>query len=100
MIKGIVFDKDGVLVDFDRTWVKMLVDMAAARAGKDQKENQRLLATAGYNAKTNSFFSGSVWAAGNTRDLVDAWDESGDEVERQKLTAFINQQCMDCEIVP
>ncbi len=100
MIKGIVFDKDGVLVDFDRTWVKMLLDMATEWAGGDLEKEQRLLDSAGYDVLNGSFFSGSVWAAGNTDDLVDVWDETGDQKERQKLAAFINQRCVDCEIVP
>ena len=100
MIKGIVFDKDGVLVDFDRTWVQMLVDMAAERADGDVIENRRLLDVAGYDVVGKGFFAGSVWAAGNTDDLVDVWDVTGLETERQKLSRFINQRCLDCEIIP
>ena len=100
MIKGIVFDKDGVLVDFDKTWIVMLLNMAAEWAGGDKVEETRLLETAGYDADTGSFFSGSVWAAGNTADLVDVWDTTGVVAERQKLEAFINQRCLDCEIIP
>ena len=100
VIKAIAFDKDGVLVDFDRTWVNMLVDMARLWAGGDDKKNARLLETAGYDAASNSFFSGSVWAAGNTADLVAVWDETGNQAEQEKLTQFINRQCLDCEIIP
>jgi len=100
MIRGIAFDKDGVLVDFDRTWVQVLLDLAAERANGDEEKNLRLLSSAGYDSTTNLFVSGSVWAAGTTQNLVDVWDETGDERERQKLAAFINQRCLDCEIVP
>ncbi len=100
MIRGIAFDKDGVLVDFDRTWVQLLLDLAAERANGDGEKNLRLLSAAGYDTASNSFVSGSVWAAGTTQDLVDVWDETGDEGERQKLATFINQRCLDCEIIP
>lgn len=100
MIKGIVFDKDGVLVDFDRTWIKMLVDMAVEWADGDTVEKERLLEVAGYDQKTNSFYAGSVWAAGNTDDLVAVWDVTGDVQEQEKLSQFINQRCLDCEIIP
>jgi len=100
MLKGIVFDKDGVLVDFDRTWVKMLLDMAKSWADGDEQKNLRLLESAGYDATNNSFFSGSVWAAGNTDDLVLAWDETGDRERQAELAQFINQRCIDCEIIP
>lgn len=100
MIKGIVFDKDGVLVDFDRTWVTMLIDMAAEWSGGDAVKNERLLTSAGYDDATNSFFAGSVWAAGNTDDLVEVWDETGTAAGREELVAFINQRCVDCEIIP
>lgn len=100
MLKGIVFDKDGVLVDFDRTWVNMLVDMARAWAGDDDREYERLLSVAGYDGANHSFFSGSIWAAGNTDDLVLAWDKTGLLSEQEKLAAFVNQHCLDCEVVP
>ena len=99
-LKGIVFDKDGVLVDFDRTWIKMLVDMAHEWAGGDEKEYDRLLATAGYEPATNSFLAGSVWAAGNTTDLVMAWDKTGEDGQRLELARFINARCLDAEVVP
>jgi len=100
MLKGIVFDKDGVLVDFDRTWTRMLIDMARKWAGSDEQKYVRLLDSAGYEPSTNSFAAGSVWAAGNTNDLVMAWDTSGDVGERLKLAQFINASCLDCEIIP
>ena len=100
MLKGIVFDKDGVLVDFDQTWVKMLVDMAGEWSGGDEQKNIRLLESAGYDESNNSFYSGSVWAAGNTDDLVAAWDETGDAQYQAELAQFINQRCLDCEIMP
>lgn len=99
-LKGIVFDKDGVLVDFDRTWIKMLLDMAEEWAGGDEVENTRLLETAGYDAGTGTFYSGSVWAAGNTDDLVGVWDVTGETVARLKLKTFIDQRCFDAEIIP
>ncbi len=100
MLKGIVFDKDGVLVDFDRTWVTMLLDMAREWAGGDEEKNRHLLTSAGYDAATNSFFSGSVWAAGNTDDLVEVWDQTGDAYEQEKLAKFIDLRCVECEIIP
>lgn len=98
-VNAIIFDKDGVLVDFDRSWIAVLVDIARALS-RNEAHWRQLLDLAGYNFETGRFVSGSVWAAGNNRDLVDLWAPLVDGVTRQELGAFIVEKCAECEPVP
>ena len=94
-IKAILFDKDGVLVDFEKTWTKVLFDMVGKLAEGDEDLFKQLLTSAGWDHKNECFPAGSVWAAGHTGELVDVWlaDTSFDDGDR--LADFINASCLD-----
>ncbi len=94
-IKGILFDKDGVLVDFEKTWVNVLFDLAKFLSNLDSALEARLLSSAGFDAKKNTFTSGSIWAAGNTNDLVTVWEEYCTDYSREQLILQINTRCMN-----
>ncbi len=76
---AILLDKDGVLVDFHRTW-KPAIKQAAAKVAA-MAENpagigrlaHELLAAVGYEAARDTFLPGSIWAAGTQEELFDAW---------------------------
>src|SRR5690606_12736385 len=72
-IKGILFDKDGTLVDFHATWSAVADLMALEAAGGDRPAADRLLGLAGYDADAGHFTADSVFAAGTNRDIVDLW---------------------------
>ena len=95
-----MFDKDGVLVDFDRTWIKVLLDMARQLSGGDAAREDELLLLAGYDRETGGFYSGSIWAAGNNDDLIGAWDDVGSDASRQKLAEYVESCCLAVEPVP
>ena len=98
-IKGIVFDKDGVLVDFEKTWINVLVEMARVLSAGDPSLNKSLLDLAGYVKEPEGFLSGSVWAAGTTTDLVEAWGPLLENQSAGQLLEFINVSCLDVEPV-
>jgi phosphoglycolate phosphatase len=100
VIKGIMFDKDGVLVDFDQTWIKVLVDMANELAGGDVARENELLVRAGYDRATGRFFSGSVWAAGNNDELIEVWDDVGTAQSNARLAEYVDACCLAVEPVP
>ena len=99
-IAGILFDKDGVLVDFQKTWVDVAVAMAHDWAGGDEKRAGELLHMAGYQQASHSFAAGSVWAAGNTDDLVSVWNQGGSARDARQLAQFINHKCHQAVPVP
>lgn len=72
-IKGILFDKDGTLIDFNATWFAIADLMAMEAAGGDRWKADRLLAVAGYDFADRRFKGDSIFAAGTNRDVVELW---------------------------
>ena len=56
-IRGIIFDKDGTLVDFEATWTEVAEKLALVASGGDPAEAARLLDLGGFDAATRSFRS-------------------------------------------
>lgn len=72
-IKGILFDKDGTLVDFNQTWFGVVMDLAQAERPGDEIAARALVTAGGYDWEEGRFRSGSVVAAGTVADIVDLW---------------------------
>ncbi len=72
-IKGILFDKDGTLVDFNATWFAVADLMAMEAAEGDRAGADKLLDVAGYDFGARRFKADSIFAAGTNRDVVELW---------------------------
>ena len=72
-IKGILFDKDGTLIDFHATWAGVADRMALEAANGDRAKADDLLAKAGYDPETKGFKPDSVFAAGTNADIIALW---------------------------
>ncbi len=72
-IRGILFDKDGTLVDFQKTWYAIGDLMALKAAGGDRKRADLLMEVAGYDLAAGRFKADSVFAAGTNADIVELW---------------------------
>jgi phosphoglycolate phosphatase len=84
-IKGILFDKDGTLVDFDKTWFAVGEMMALEAAGGDRAGAAALLAEAGYDFAAGRFKADSVFAAGTNADIVALWYPELDAAARAAM---------------
>lgn len=78
-IRGILFDKDGTLVDFQATWHAIGDLMALEAAGGDRARADELMARAGYDHANHRFRADSVFAAGTNADIVALWYPGLDE---------------------
>ncbi len=72
-IKGVLFDKDGTLLDYFETWMPVNRELSLAVADGDEALAQRLLVAIGYDPKEGHVRSGSVLAAGNPDEFAAAW---------------------------
>jgi phosphoglycolate phosphatase len=72
-IRAILFDKDGTLVDFQRTWGPATHVVIANLAAGDQAVYDRLAAVSGYVADERRFVAGSPLIAGATPDYGCLW---------------------------
>jgi len=76
-IKGILFDKDGTLVDFNRTWLAPYRRAAAylhARFG-DAANADELLARGGFIAESETWRPDSPLASGSNAGIIDCWSK-------------------------
>lgn len=72
-IRAVLFDKDGTLIDFDKTWQPVVERLALQVAEGDAEEAARLTRAVGFDERANRFAAGSIFAAGNNLELTDAW---------------------------
>jgi phosphoglycolate phosphatase len=72
-IRGVLFDKDGTLIDVTGTWVPVYREVLAELMTSEPAEIDAIMAKAGYDPATGGFRAGSILAGGTTRQLIDVW---------------------------
>jgi phosphoglycolate phosphatase len=72
-MRGILFDKDGTLINFDATWPRLYEILALDLAGGDSARAETMLVEGGFDPATRRVRSGSTLAAGNTIDIARLW---------------------------
>ena len=74
-IEGLLFDKDGTLIDFFATWTPAYCAAAdaVAVAAAAPAMADRLLLAAGYDRRTGRLDADSTLAGGANRELIDLW---------------------------
>lgn len=91
-IKGILFDKDGTLIEINGTWIPTYRSMLQKLFNCDQDSADQLLEQAGFDRKTSSFVAGSILAAGTMRQLVDIWWPKFSDAEAVAHIAMIERE--------
>lgn len=69
---GILFDKDGTLFDFHRTWGRFTEAMLA-RLAPDEAARQAMARAVGYLPDERRFVAGSAVVAGTNSDIARLW---------------------------
>lgn len=72
-IRGILFDKDGTIIDYWRTWVPTNRETALYAARGDQTVADHLLRLGGHDPATDHVSPGSPLAAGDFHDIAEAF---------------------------
>jgi len=71
--KGLLFDKDGTLLDFHATWTPVYDRVARELAAGDTALARRLLEHGGRDPLSGRYRPGTLLAQGNTREIAEAW---------------------------
>jgi phosphoglycolate phosphatase len=69
-IRGLLFDKDGTLLDYQRTWIPINRELTLYAAGGDRALADDLLRAGGHDPETDIVTAGSMLAAGPHDELV------------------------------
>jgi phosphoglycolate phosphatase len=72
-LRGILFDKDGTLLDFEATWAPLFHSLALELTEGDLRLARDLLIAGGLDPRSGRMRAGSVLGAGNTHDIVRLW---------------------------
>ncbi|PDT01839.1 haloacid dehalogenase [Rhizobium chutanense] len=90
-IKGILFDKDGTLLDYDESWLPVNRELARIAAEGDPLLADRLLAACGMDPVTGHIVPDSLLAAGNTRQIAEGLVAAGSMVDVGELTVRLDE---------
>jgi phosphoglycolate phosphatase len=85
-IKGILFDKDGTLLDYDESWLPVNRELARIASAGDAVLADRLLLACGMDPITGHIVPDSLLAAGNTRQISDGLVAAGSPLAADELT--------------
>ena len=95
MIRAVLFDKDGTLIDFERTYGPATAQVMMALAGNDAGLAARLAEPAGFDLATLAFQPTSMIIAGTARDMAQSWGSLLGESDTMALIARIDALYLD-----
>ena len=90
-ISAILFDKDGTLIDYHRTWIPLNREAAMFAAGGQIALAENLLAAGGWDSATERVQAGSMLAAGSTTEIAELWHNNASPFGIHELTRGIDQ---------
>jgi phosphoglycolate phosphatase len=90
-IGGILFDKDGTLIDYWRTWVPINRKAALYAAGGDSRLADELLCLGGHDPATDRVRPGTPLAAGDFDDIARAFASHPDVPAASELALGIER---------
>ncbi len=94
-IAGILFDKDGTLLDFDASWAPVNRKLALLAADGDPSLADRLLLACGMDPVTGHIVPDSLFAAGNTREIADGLVSAGSPMTSEVLVPVLDELFAD-----
>ena len=92
MIRGILFDKDGTLLDFNRTWLDAYFEASDYLAHSVDRPElaQTLLVNGGYIPETGGWVRDSLLASGSNDQIMTYWGEQlGRPLDDEQLTVCL-----------
>jgi phosphoglycolate phosphatase len=90
-IRGILFDKDGTIVDYWRTWLPVNREAALYAAGGDAALARELLQLGGHDPDTDRITPGAPLAAGDFMDIAEAFAAHPDVAPASELVVGLER---------
>src|ERR1700676_2090883 len=90
-IRGVLFDKDGTLIDFFATWAPAYEQAAHETAQGDAVLAEKLLALGGRDPLTKRFRPDSPLAAGTNAEIGRLWAETAGHADHGALTSKLDK---------
>lgn len=100
IIAGLLFDKDGTLFDFQRSWGSWAHDLIKTLADGDAARFAALAHVLGYDSEKRVFFPDSLSIAGTARDQAEAIAPHLPERGIAELELWIAQAARSAPMVP
>jgi len=101
-MRGILFDKDGTLIDFHASWSGVYRELGMELSGGDADRANATLAAGGMDPDTGRVRAGSVLAAGNTIDIAKLFfpELGGAELKRriERIDAVFYENGIKCSV--
>ncbi len=101
-LRGILFDKDGTLIDFNASWMapcKAAAAWLAETAGQPERSGE-LLTLGGFDAASDTWAADSLLASGTADQVLALWSDALDvsvgDAERIRMASFFE----DASAVP
>ncbi|HBF30911.1 HAD family hydrolase [Rhizobium sp.] len=91
VIRGILFDKDGTLLDYDASWEPVNRELALLAAKGDQALADRLLLACGMDPITGVVVADSLLAAGNSHQIAQGLVDAGAAYDVTELTVELDR---------
>jgi len=89
-IKGILFDKDGTLFDYHRTWMPLNHEAARKAASEDEALARTLMLAGGWQPETNTVGAGSLFAVNSNQEIAEVWATHVADRNADELTLLLN----------
>jgi phosphoglycolate phosphatase len=94
-IRGLLFDKDGTIFDFQKSWGPVNLRAARHASGGDEALRIRLLEIGGADPRTGHVAADSLLAVANATEIAAAWIAAGSPFDSAELTTMIDRIFFD-----
>lgn len=72
-IRAVLFDKDGTLIDFDKTWAPTFYDLMEEVSGGRLEVMRALAESCAYDLNAQAFHPASPLVSGSNLDIAESW---------------------------